>query len=179
MHDLFAVIKGRRAVRKFKRKEVPLKLLVKIIEAGTWAPSAVNTQPWAFVLVRDKKLRKRVRAIYDEASRTGGSYKQHTDFVENAMLIIVLSDSEKVLHQFSTSAAVENMLLAATALGLGSVWMCRPIRVEKTLNELRELFSIPQNYEIIGIVALGYPNEKPKPKERRPLKEILHFEKFS
>ncbi|NYZ75922.1 nitroreductase family protein [Candidatus Micrarchaeota archaeon] len=179
MPDFFAVVKGRRAVRKLKRKEVPLKLLVKVIEAGTWAPSAVNTQPWAFILVRDKELKKRVREIYDEASSTSGLYKQDTEFVENATLIIVLSDTGNVLHQFSTSAAVENMLLAATALGLGSVWMCRPLRVEKTLNELRELFKIPSNYEIIGIVALGYPDEKPKPKERKPLKEILHFEKFS
>lgn len=178
MPDFFAVVKARRAVRKLKKKEIPLKTLLKVIEAGAWAPSAVNTQPWEFILVRDRKLKRRIRAIYEEAGSASGMYRQDTEFVENATLIIVLSEKEKVLHQFSTSAAVENMLLAATALGLGSVWMCRPLRVEKTLNELRELFKIPSNYEIIGIVALGYPDEKPKPKERKPMKEILHYEKF-
>jgi len=179
MPDFFAVVKGRRAVRKFKNKEVPLKTLIKIIEAGTWAPSAVNTQPWDFILVRDKELKKKIREIYDEASSTSGSYKQDTKFIENASLIIVISDSEKVLHLLSTSAAVQNMLLAATALKLGSVWMCRPLRVEKTLRELKEVFGIPSKFEIVGILALGYADEKPKPKERKPLKEILHFEKFS
>jgi len=179
MPDFFAVVKGRRAVRKFKKKEVPLKLIEKIIEAGTWAPSAVNTQPWEFILARNKELKRKVRAIYDEASSTSGLYKQETEFIENATLLIILSYSEKILHLFSTSAAVENILLAATASGLGSVWVCRPLRVEKTLNELRVLFNIPSKYEVVGIIALGYPDEKPKPKERKPLKEILHFEKFN
>jgi len=178
MPDFFSVVKGRRAVRKFKKKEIPIKVLDRILEAGIWAPSAVNTQPWEFILVKNPETKKEVRAIYDEASAAGGLYKQETDFIENATLLVVLSDSEKILHIFSTCAAVENILLAATASGLGSVWMCRPLRVEKTLNELRELFNIPPKYEIIGIIALGYPDEKPKPKERKPLKETLHFEKF-
>ena len=178
MPDFFSVVKGRRAVRKFKKKEIPMKLLDEILEAGTWAPSAINTQPWEFILVRDAEAKRKVRAIYDEASASGGLYKQETNFIESATLLIVLSDAEKTLHQFSTAAAVENILLAATASGLGSVWVCRPLRVEKTLNELRERFNIPPKYEIIAIIALGYPDEKPKPKQRKPLKETLHFEKF-
>ena len=178
MPDFFSVVKGRRAVRKFKKKEIPAELLEKIIGAGAWAPSAINTQPWEFILVKHAETKAKVRAIYDEASTSGGFYRQDTEFIENATLLIVLSDAEKTLHQFSTAAAVENILLAATASGLGSVWVCRPLRVEKTLNELRELFNIPPKYEIIGIIALGYPDEKPKPKQRKPLKETLHFEKF-
>ncbi|MCX6775677.1 MAG: nitroreductase family protein [Candidatus Micrarchaeota archaeon] len=176
MPDFFTVVKGRRAVRKFKKKEIPLKTLEKIIEAGTWAPSAVNTQPWEFVLVRDAEKKKKFGAIYEESMKA--FYRQDTEFIENATLLLVLADKEKALHLLSTSAAIENILLAATAMGLGSVWMCRPLMVEKNLNELRELFGIPQKYEIVGVIALGYPDEKPKPKERRSLKEILHYEKF-
>jgi len=177
MPDFFAVVKGRRAVRKFKKKEVPLKTLVKIIEAGTWAPSAVNSQPWEFVLVRNAEKKKKFRAVYEESMKA--FYRQDTEFIENATLLLVLADKEKVLHLLSTSAAIENILLAATALGLGSVWICRPLMIKKTLKEVRVLFSVPAKYEIAGIIALGYPDEKPKPKERRPMKGILHFEKFS
>lgn len=177
MQDFFTLVKERRAVRKFKKKEVPLELVEKIIEAGIWAPSAMNTQPWEFIVVRDPERKRKVREIYDEGS--AGFYKQDTEFIENATLLIALSDSEKMLHLLSTSAAVENILLAATASGLGSVWLYRPLRVEKTLKKLRELFNIPEKYEIVGIIAIGYADEKPQPKERKPLKEITHFEKFS
>ncbi|MEM3555552.1 MAG: nitroreductase family protein [Candidatus Micrarchaeia archaeon] len=178
MPDFFTVVKERRMVRKFKKKEVPFELIEKIIEAGRWAPSAMNTQPWEFIIVRSNEGRKKVREIYDEASSTAGFYKQNTEFIENAVLIITLSDTEKIAHKLSTAAAVENMLLAATALGLGSVWLYRPLAVEKTINELKKFFKIPEKYEIIGIIAVGYPDEKPQAKERRKLTEIIHYEKF-
>jgi len=178
MPDFFTVLKERRSVRKFKKKEVPMELIEKIIEAGTWAPSAMNSQPWEFIVVRTPEGRRRIRQIYDEASETAGFYKQNTEFIENATLILALSNTEKILHTLSTAAAIENILLAATAFGLGSVWTCRALRVEKSINELKEFFQIPQKYEIIGIIAIGYPDEKPLAKERRKLGEVIHREKF-
>ena len=172
------VVKKRRSIRKYKDREVEKEKIEKIIDAGRRAPSGYNAQPWEFVVVTNKTKKKRIREIYDKSGEKAGSYKQETTFLENGTLIIVIGDRTKMTHIQSCSAAIENMLLSATDLGLGSLWTMRAITYEEDRKEIKKLFGILENFEIVGIIVIGYGDEIPQEKERRKLEDIVHWERF-
>ena len=170
MKGFFDIVKKRRSVRKFKDKAVPASSINKILDAARWAPSGLNLQPWRFIVVKNKKIKKQVTAIYASARKKLGLYKQDTSFVENPTLIFVLSDKKIPYATPSVFLAIENMVLAATALDLGSVVMTAICAEE---NKLRKLLKVPNKYKIEALVPIGYAAEKPKPKPRKSLKEII------
>jgi len=176
--DFFLVVKERRSIRKYKDKEVSKELIEKIIDAARWAPSGLNLQPWEFVVVTDKSKKKKIRQIYADARKGLKLYEQDTVFVENAVNIFVLSDKTKLAAMPSTWLAIENILLAAAALGLGSIVMTAPVALEKHKSELRKLLNIPENFDIVAHVLVGYKDEEPEPKPRRDIKSIVHYERF-
>lgn len=170
MKAFFDIVKKRRSIRAFEDKQVPSDLINKIIDAARWAPSGLNLQPWRFIVVKDRKIKKQVTAIYASARKKLGLYKQDTSFVENPALIFVLSDKKVPYATLSVFLAIENIVLAATALNLGSVVMTAICAEE---NKLRKLLKVPSKYKIEALVPVGYSAEKPKPKPRKSLKEII------
>ncbi|GAB4441748.1 MAG: nitroreductase [bacterium] len=150
--DIIEAIKGRRSIRAFKDDDVAEELLLKIIEAGSYAPSGHNNQPWSFVIIRDK-------AVKDEISLLT-AYKK---IINNAnSLIVVFLDKDRSYDRdkdlMAVGACIQNMLLYAYSIGLGTVWLGE---ILKNKEKLRQLLEIPPEKEVMAVIALGYPLREP------------------
>lgn len=176
--EVFEAIKKRKSIRKFLDKEVPDDMLDKIIEAASLAPSGMNQQPWEFVVVKDKKTKKEIRELYSEARKKLNLYEQDTTFVENACQIFVCYDKKKLAPLISCALAIENMLIAATALGLGSIIMTAPVMLKESADKIKAILKVPEGYEIMALVLVGYADEDPERKPRRNPEEIKHVDCF-
>jgi nitroreductase len=202
------VINDRRSIRNYTDEKVTEEELRIILESARQAPSGENAQPWRFVVVKDpknkkflsdlcrrgsgrrftgeflsKQMQERFKGLKDEAKREA-AFKKLTSgnvsaFVNESDVIIIVSGRKDVWDlPFDTSAAIENMLLAVTALGLGACWLVAPcidVRDEMVLNEY---FGIPDGYKTISIIAVGKPSRIPRPRPRLPLEELVFDEKF-
>jgi len=163
---------SRRSVRKYEKREIPEEMFTDLFEAAMAAPSAVAKDPWHFILIRDRKILDRIVEILPN----GQMLRQAP------AAVIVCGDINKAnLKEVSymlqdLSAAVENILLAATALGLGSCWLGMHPRPDR-MDPIRNLFSLPENIIPMCGVALGWPAEQPEPRTRyNP--ERIHLEKW-
>jgi nitroreductase len=149
-------IRTRRSVRKYEERPVPVELVDKLLAAAMNAPSARNQQPWQFVVIDDGRILADVAEINPNAQ-----------MARNAPLgILVCGDLSLEKSQgywvVDCAAAVENMLLAAHALGLGAVWTGVFPRQER-MEGLRRLLKLPDNVIAHSLVILGYPTEHPSP----------------
>ena len=157
--DTFKAIKTRRSIRKFKNREIPVDLIEKILEAGMYAPSARNEQPWHFVVVTEKDLLDRLMKAHPYASM----------LAEAPLALLVCGDTDLELSPgywpIDCSAATQNILLAAHAGGLGAVWLGVHPRQERK-DAIRKIFDLPVNIEPFALIALGYPRENKETPER-------------
>lgn len=152
----------RTSVRKFTAQPVEQSKVETLLKAAMAAPTAVNRQPWHFVVVSDKDIKDRLA----DASRKGALMK-------NAPLaIVVCGDLSKAMdgvgREFwiqDTSAATENLLLAAHAMGLGAVWTSA-WPDEKRCNAMSEVLGLPSHVKPLCTVVIGYPDEQPRPKDK-------------
>lgn len=164
-------IRARRSVRAYTPDPIPDQVLQKILEAGRQAPSANNQQPWHFIIVKDAEK----RAVMSEA--------RYAKFLRESPVVIVgcgdWRDSPE-WYPIDVSIAMENMVLAATAEGLGTCWV-------GSFDEgrIRELLQIPERYKIVAMLALGYPRKKfdiaaafIRSKNRKDPDEIFSYEQF-
>jgi len=167
-------IKTRRAVRGWSDKEVSEETLLAILEAGRFAPSPLNSQPWHFTVVREKET---IQKLMEKAN--------HGSFLTSAKVVIVVTVtkqakvdewlSEHEQHIYSGVCAMENIWLAAWDMGLGACW----VTVDEATT--RKLLVIPENQKVLGSLALGYPAHPAKPhgeQDRKPLADMISFEKF-
>ncbi|MFW9848892.1 MAG: nitroreductase family protein [Candidatus Thorarchaeota archaeon] len=162
------IIKGRRSIRKYLSRPVEEEKITEILEAGRWAPSASNRQPWHFIVVRDKDMRMKLA----DAHPYGRFMSQ------SPVVIVVLGNIEKHAryHLADPHNAVQNMILTAYHLGLGTCWMgVRDTNIEP---KFKELLNVPDEYRIICSVSVGYHDVKPT-RTRVTLDEIVSYEKFS
>lgn len=155
--DLEKAIYGRRSIRKFKNKAVDSSLLYKIIEYGMQAPSACNIQGWKFIIIDNPGLKKWF-------VESGSPIFIH----ESPVGILVSYDKRTANKEYkdyiqSAAAAIQNMLLAAHSFNLGACWICR-LPSQETM---RKMFKIPNEYDIIAYIALGYPSFAPKQVSRK------------
>lgn len=165
-------IMSRKSVRKYFQKEVPDKLIKKLLECAMQAPSAVNEQPWEFIVVRDKELLGKIPSV----SRFAGMVPQ-----ASAAIIVCMNKKRENLFakgyiEQDCSAATENILLAANALGLGAVWTGLHPN-EKKVDGVRGLFGIPPHVTPLCIIPVGYPAEK-KPAGKRFSEERIHKDRW-
>jgi nitroreductase len=187
--DILELIKKRRTIRKYKAKPIPNKILNKILEAARWAPSAHNSQPWRIIILKDKRKKDcLIKKLYKNSNKFFTSVnillRKSIDLMNSSpYLIFVYSSADlsrkmKILGRTyeaisrkseaeSVSAAIENMHLVATSLNIGMAWLVFPLLLEKTMNSY---FSLSQ--ELMAVLTLGYPDEKPKITKRKTLKEI-------
>lgn len=165
--EVFEAIKGRRSIRKYTKESIPEDFIVKILDAGRWAPSASNRQPWSFMILKDREVRRRVA----EATTYG-------KFLADAPLgIAVVVDPQASTHPVEDGAiASQNMLLAAHALGLGACWIgsYNSFYEEK----IKTILSIPKNKRLLSIISIGFPAESPT-KTRKELGQIVFTDQYS
>jgi nitroreductase len=160
--SLLNIIFDRASVRRYTSEPVSEKVLRNILEAGRRAPSANNAQPWHFIVVTEQKLKEQL------------SKRRWTGFVKDAAFVMV-GCGEKKSHWSTVDVAIalQNMVIAAEAQGLGSCWIG-----DFDQTELKEMLGIPDNLRVIALVSFGYPAEKPAPRNKKNLEETVHYNKF-
>ena len=168
--DILKIIKNRRSVRSFQKKEIPEEVVEKLIEALIWAPSAGNLQSRKFYFIFGQKIKE---GLLKTALRQ--------DFISQAPLVIVGCADEKIASRYGergqnlfsicdVSASIQNLMLLAYSEGLGTCWV--GAFDEK---EVSEVLNLPGNLRPIVICPVGYPSEKPRTTSRVLKKEAIRF----
>lgn len=160
--SLLNIIFNRASVRRYTSEPVSEETLRNVLEAGRRAPSAMNAQPWHFIVVTEQNLKDRL------------SKRRWTGFMKDAAFVVVGCGEKK--SRWSTvdvAIALQNMVMAAEAQGLGSCWIGDFDQIE-----LKEMLGIPDNLRVIALVSFGYPAEKSALGNKKNLEEIVHYNKF-
>ncbi|MCS7139617.1 MAG: nitroreductase family protein [Candidatus Nezhaarchaeota archaeon] len=197
MSSLLELLRARRTIRVFEDRDVPLELVLKALEAATWAPSAHNSQPWRFIVIGRGEVRRRLVESMskkfmedlikdgvprDEAELIVSSSAER--FMKAPLLVLFClakedlerypderrSRAEWIMGVQSVAVAIENFLLALHALGLAGCWRCAPLFAQE---EVERVLNLPEDYEPQAIVEVGYPAEKPSMPARKPLNQVL------
>lgn len=202
------VIQDRRSIRNFTEDPVTEQDLDMILEAGRQAPSGENAQPWRFIIVKSeamrkkmgavagggssrrftaefvtKKMQKRFEGLQDEEKKKRAFEKltsgQVSAFMADAPVNIVVCGKKDVWDTpYDTSAAIENMLLMITALGLGACWVIAPCIDIRDEERIKDLLGIPEGFKAVSILSVGHPSRYPKPRPRLPINELVYNEKW-
>ena len=161
------LIKARRSIRKYSAEPVTDEQVRAMLEAAMAAPSANNAQPWEFVVVRDAELRRRLAATHS------WSYMA----ADAPVVFVVLGDPRQSDHWVEdTSAATQNLLLAATALGLGGVWVGIYPRRERE-EHVRKALGIPDDRRVLCLVPVGHPAERKPPRMQYDAAKV-HYDRY-
>jgi len=164
--DILELIKTRRSIRKYKLDPIPEEEINKILEAGRWAPSASNRQPWSFIVLRSEETKRKLA----ETLTWGG-------FLSQAPLgIAVVINPRASNHPVEDgAAATQNMLLEAHSLGLGACW----IGAYGSVNEesAKDILNVPDDKRLLSVIVIGRPAESPQ-STRRKLDEITFSDRY-
>jgi nitroreductase len=185
--DTLEAIRTRRSVRRFSDRQVEAEKLAAVLEAARMAPSWANMQCWRFVVVRDPAMKRRISELsVADSFGTAKGYKANPSqraLAEAPVVIVSCAECNQSgdtrgqqYFMADVGMAVASLMLAAHAVGLGSVFV--GIFDEKQLGSLLE---IPAYLSIVGLMPLGYPHEIQEPgyvPSRKPLDEIIHYEKW-
>ena len=196
------VFKSRRSIWEYSPKEVPDEVLHRILEAARWAPSAHNAQPWRFIMIRDpttkRKLAKAMANRWNKdmtkndipaevrESRIRTSIQRFTSAPTLIIACLTMNGMdeysdrrrqkiERAMAVQSVAAAIQNMLLAAHAEGLGSCWFCAPLFCQ---GAVRRVLRIPHSVDPQALITMGYPLERPNPPFRKPLGKIVYQDQW-
>lgn len=180
--DLYEAIEGRRSIRRFKSDPVPKDILEKILHMAIWAPSGMNLQNWFFLVVAgDQKdnlveiVSRSFEHIEPVLNKVFAEKPKVREFTRKFFLrlggapVLVFAYYEPTMERPETSiqtvaAAIQNLLLAVHAEGLGACWMTGPVHVEKQINE----FLGVNDKVLAAVIPLGYPDESPPAPKRKP-----------
>jgi nitroreductase len=165
--EILEIILQRRSIREFESEPIPNEMIASILEAGRWAPSGLNNQPWRFVVVDDEQI------LFKLAYMT----KYSSILLQAPAAIAVFLDKEASYSRekdiLAIGACIQNMLLQIQALGLGACWLGEILNKAK---EVEGLLKVPESYELLAVIALGYPKEADKRdanRERKDIKELV------
>jgi nitroreductase len=178
--DLMEAIKGRRSIRKYKSDPVAEKTLQKVLEAVKWAPSWANTQCWEVIVVKDPKVKAEVVTALSKGNPALSS-------ITEAPIVLVLCGKKGISGfykgqavtvkgdwlMFDTGLAMQNLCLAAHALGLGTV-----IVGNFDHQRIAEILGVPQNVEVVAMTPLGYPTTVGNIPKRKEISEFVFYEKY-
>lgn len=160
------LLRTRRSIRKFKQVKPTRELLLKAIDVARFAPSARNTQPWRFIIIEDQTLKERLASLHPSARPLKDA--------PIGIVVVCHVDESPISYMLDCANATMYLLLALHALGLGAVW----IQALRNIEEIRQIIEIPINAIPVAIVAVGYPDESPPLRSRRPLEEIVYFNRY-
>jgi len=202
------VIQDRRSIREYTDEPVSDQDLDMILEAARQAPSGENAQPWRYVIVKDpetrkkmgaiagggsgrrftaefvtKKMQERFTGLQDEAKKRAAFEKltsgQVSTFLADAPIDIVVCGKKDVWDlPYDTSAAIENMLLMVTALGLGACWVIAPCIDIRDEQRIKILLGLPEELKAVSIISVGHPTRPHKPRPRLPIHELVFRERW-
>lgn len=179
--DVLEAIHCRRSVREFADRPVPDEVLRRIIEAGTWAPTSGNMQAWEFVIVRGAEARQKLVDTTDAGIVSRGGVKTQTWILDASVVIVVCYDVKRMTARYGRKGrellsildcmgCAENMLLAATGLGVGS---CPVIGFDPAA--LKAALPIPAELTPLLLVVLGYPRYELPPPYRLPIEDVVRL----
>ena len=164
--------KKRYSVRSYLDKPVEIEKILQVLEAARIAPSAVNKQPFHFIVVTNEETKSKIADTYPSDW-----------FKTTPIIIVVCGDHSKSWKRndgkdhcdIDTAIAIDHMTLAATDLGLGTCWVCA-----FDAAKCRELLNLPENLEVITLLPMGYPADTaPENKKRQDISEIVSWEEYS
>jgi nitroreductase len=189
--DVMQAIKGRRSIRKYRAEPVPEEALQTILEAGRWAPSWSNTQCWRLIVVRDNETKSKLADIL--IGVRAGRPNPATEAVRNAPIVIAAcaergvsglrkdesgqsvpaTDKGDWWLMFDVALAMQNMSLAAYALGLGTIHTGSFDDAEAAM-----ILGVPDNVIVVELMPLGWPDEEPAARPRKEINEFVFLEKY-
>jgi len=214
MTEFLDVLKSRKSIRRYKSDPISDETLDKILEAGRWAPTGENYQPWRFIVVRSQETRNKIGDLARQGSGSRmtawyclGELQQRfekiqdpikraevlefmysgrvSEFAKQAPVVIaVIGDLQvgSVDVPYDLCAAIENMLLQAHSMGLGTCWVHGPVASTRDAKRFKDILGIPTgmgDYKVVAFLAIGYPKEQRKhPRPKLPLEELVYWEKF-
>lgn len=161
--DALECLKTRRSIRSYERTPVEQDVIDDIIDCARLAPTAINIQPWEFVVVTDEDVQRKIADFTD-----------HGKFIAHAPVCVGVFCEDTKYYLEDGCAATVNILHAAHAHGLGSCWVAGDKK--PYANEIRELLGVPSNYKLISLVSIGHTEENPT-MSKRSLHTVLHREK--
>lgn len=161
--DILKEIKARRSVRTYKAAMPAEGDILKVLEAGRWAPSGLNNQPWRFMVVRDPDTKKRISA-----------FTRYGLIIKKAPLLIVVCMDTAVSYNrdkdaMAIGACIQNMLLEGHSLGFGMCWLGEILNKKE---ELAEFLDLNDDLEIMAVITVGYPDEDVKQPGRKRLNSL-------
>lgn len=162
--DILKLIKSRRSIRKYSDKPVSKKDIGKILEAGRWAPSGMNNQPWRFVVVTEKEMIIKISESTKYKKTVAGAKLLACVFIDNNEGYNRDKDVQAI------GACLQNMLLEIHSLGLGACWIGEILNQR---GQVEELLDVPESFELMAVLTIGYPAEKGK-SCRNKLAEIIY-----
>lgn len=198
---LLELIRLRRSIRRFSDRAVSREDITRLLEAARWAPSNHNRQPWRFLVIEDKHqinqlaetvsrgLSEKLKSLPEAAAAYASEFTHYATFFSNAPVLLVVLHKQPVSvsapllvglknsdlisgEPLSVAMAVQNLLLAAQALGLGTCVLTGPLLVSDALAKVLDL---PAGHDLTCLVALGHPAESPTPPRRKTIEQIVEF----
>jgi len=178
--ELLEAIRTRRSIRRYKSTPVDDKTVELVLEAARWAPSWKNTQCWRFIVVRDNNIKSQLANITTFNNPS-------TDAIRNAPVVIVAcaelgksgySDGQQASdkgdwYMFDVALAMQNLVLAAHSLGLGTVY-----NGLFDAKKAATILNVPAGFCVVSLTPLGYPDQEPAPRPRKELAQIAFYDKF-
>lgn len=161
------MIEERRSIRKYINKEISNDIIEDLIYHGTLSPSAKNNQPWYFVVVKGNLKNKIGELLNEDKSSVLLTSKV---IKECSALILVYNTIDEYFSHLSIGSSIENILLRATELDLGTLWIGYIKKIEKEVNELLNI-----NHELVSAIAVGYKDEEPLKRPRKSMDEIRKY----
>lgn len=162
MMDAIEAIRKRRSVRDFTGETIPREDLETIVDAGRLAATGSNRQPWDFIVVTEREMIEKLKVASKWMEKAG------------AIIAVVLDPSSRWWIE-DGAAAIENMLIASTALGYGSCWLEGYTLPRE--EEFKQLLKVPAEKRLLTLVPIGIPTEWPTI-EKKSLEEVLHWEAY-
>lgn len=197
--ELLELIHSRRSVRRFHAQPIAREILDRLIEAAIWSPTAGNRQDWTFTLVTSDAVRKKMaqvaqtaweRLLAERAAEVAEDFKRYARSFEwfasaPALVVVSVRKPEGFLTYLmgdaagevgggkaSAAMAAQNIMLMAHALGLASCCLSGPLAAQE---RLQQVVGLDLHDQIVCLIALGYPDEKPAPPPRKPAQEVTHY----
>ena len=172
--ELRNALESRRSIRKFTSDNIGDEVIMECIRLATLAPSAHNRQPWKFKLVSKEEKGKIAAALREKTKDIAGHTGVHTAGIidEANQLIVVFIDNQisenRDMDMLSIGGAIENMILSFTDMGIGSVWSGNTNLVNEEISKILNV-----DYETVSSIAIGIPDQSPKPRPRKDIEEII------
>ncbi len=163
--EIFEALRQRKSVREYSDRKVEKELVEKIIDAGHLAATARNEQPWEFLVTYDKTVMDKICGMCPNGP-----------FIKNASCLIAVFSKDTKYYIEDCSAATQNMLLAIEAMRLGGCWIAGDKK--DYADDIRKILGVPEGNKLVSMISVGYPKTAHKPKAKKNLKEVLHWERW-